>query len=367
MERRDIIQTKDLEYFQELDQELKLVPLTYDFTFKKVFKNNPIYMKEFIYTMLPFLNLENYKVRFLDSELTKEKKERKKTVDILISLDDKIYIDIEMNRSKFQNIYLRNLEYLKKLSTMLWKEGEDIQNLKEKKVIQINLNANEKEKAPDDIIASCGLLTGYIYDVNGLVFSKNLEENHYLYYNEGVRRKDVIWLTALTSKTFTELYKLISQVLEKSVALKFMEDVVDMSYHVRKKKGDLFCTYDLFRIVTEKFKMFCEENKYPGLIFTPITASPGYYYFRPTGIYKLDYVRRKTKFITKRECCGSYDEVIGVSPGYKDSGFFMQSDDFILSYNIAALTFSLNFTSFLFLSTIFDSVFIISSLDTISL
>ena len=229
MERRDIIQTKDLEYFQELDQKLKLVPLTYDFTFKKVFKNNPTYMKEFIYTMLPFLNLENYKVRFLDSELTKEKKERKKTVDILISLDDKIYIDIEMNRSKFQNIYLRNLEYLKKLSTMLWKEGEDIQNLKEKKVIQINLNANEKEKAPDDIIASCGLLTGYIYDVNGLVFSKNLEENHYLYYNEGVRRKDVIWLTALTSKTFTELYKLISQVLEKSVALKFMEDVVDMS------------------------------------------------------------------------------------------------------------------------------------------
>ena len=229
MERRDIIQTKDLEYFQELDQELKLVPLTYDFTFKKVFKNNPTYIKEFIYTMLPFLNLENYKVRFLDSELTKEKKERKKTVDILISLDDKIYIDIEMNRSKFQNIYLRNLEYLKKLSTMLWKQGEDIQNLKEKKVIQINLNANEKEKAPDDIIASCGLLTGYIYDVNGLVFSKNLEENHYLYYNEGVRRKDVIWLTALTSKTFTELYKLISQVLEKSVALKFMEDVVDMS------------------------------------------------------------------------------------------------------------------------------------------
>ena len=229
MERRDIIQTKDLEYFQELDQELKLVPLTYDFTFKKVFKNNPTYMKEFIYTMLPFLNLENYKVRFLDSELTKEKKERKKTVDILISLDDKIYIDIEMNRSKFQNIYLRNLEYLKKLSTMIWQQGEDIQNLKEKKVIQINLNANEKEKAPDDIIASCGLLTGYIYDVNGLVFSKNLEENHYLYYNEGVRRKDVIWLTALTSKTFTELYKLISQVLEKSVALKFMEDVVDMS------------------------------------------------------------------------------------------------------------------------------------------
>lgn len=271
MERRDIIQTKDLEYFQELDQELKLVPLTYDFTFKKVFKNNPTYMKEFIYTMLPFLNLENYKVRFLDSELTKEKKERKKTVDILISLDDKIYIDIEMNRSKFQNIYLRNLEYLKKLSTMLWKEGEDIQNLKEKKVIQINLNANEKEKAPDDIIASCGLLTGYIYDVNGLVFSKNLEENHYLYYNEGVRRKDVIWLTALTSKTFTELYKLISQVLEKSVALKFMEDVVDMSkdefilHEWEKDKFDeLVKTNELESAINEGKAIGFEDGKAAG-------------------------------------------------------------------------------------------------------
>lgn len=271
MERRDIIQTKDLEYFQELDQELKLVPLTYDFTFKKVFKNNPTYMKEFIYTMLPFLNLENYKVRFLDSELTKEKKERKKTVDILISLDDKIYIDIEMNRSKFQNIYLRNLEYLKKLSTMIWQQGEDIQNLKEKKVIQINLNANEKEKAPDDIIASCGLLTGYIYDVNGLVFSKNLEENHYLYYNEGVRRKDVIWLTALTSKTFTELYKLISQVLEKSVALKFMEDVVDMSkdefilHEWEKDKFDeLVKTNELESAINEGKAIGFEDGKAAG-------------------------------------------------------------------------------------------------------
>ena len=271
MERRDIIQTKDLEYFQELDQELKLVPLTYDFSFKKVFKNNPTYIKEFIYTMLPFLNLENYKVRFLDSELTKEKKERKKTVDILISLDDKIYIDIEMNRSKFQNIYLRNLEYLKKLSTMLWKEGEDIQNLKEKKVIQINLNANEKENTPDDIIASCGLLTGYIYDVNGLVFSKNLEENHYLYYNEGVRRKDVIWLTALTSKTFTELYKLISQVLEKSVALKFMEDVVDMSkdefilHEWEKDKFDeLVKTNELESAINEGKAIGFEDGKAAG-------------------------------------------------------------------------------------------------------
>ena len=64
--------------------------------------------------------------------------------------------------------------------------------------------------------------------------------------------------------------------------------------------------------------------------FTAITASPGFYHFRPNGIYRLDYARRETMFINKRDCCGSYDEVIGATPAYKEHGFVLPSDDFIL-------------------------------------
>ena len=36
--KESIIQIKDLEYFQKLDQKLNLVPLTYDFSLKKYLK-----------------------------------------------------------------------------------------------------------------------------------------------------------------------------------------------------------------------------------------------------------------------------------------------------------------------------------------
>lgn len=61
-----------------------------------------------------------------------------------------------------------------------------------------------------------------------------------------------------------------------------------MSYKIRKKKEDLFYTYDLFCIVTETFKRFCEENNYPDLTFIQITTSPGFYYFMPEGIFKVE-------------------------------------------------------------------------------
>lgn len=108
-----------------------------------------------------------------------------------------------------------------------------------------------------------------------------------------------------------------------------IEQIPDVMYKVCKKKGDVFCTYDGFTIVTEKFKQFCEDRKYPHLIFTPLVKSPGYYFFLPQDIYKLDYERRQVKFIDKRDCCGCYDEVIGATPGYKARGFSMPTDDFI--------------------------------------
>ena len=112
-----------------------------------------------------------------------------------------------------------------------------------------------------------------------------------------------------------------------------LEDIISMSYRIKKKKGDVFFTYDDFCIVTENFKRFCKENNYPDLTFTQITASPGYYHFRPEGIFKMDDERSKISFIKKRVCCGSYDEIICSRPCYKSPDFILQKDDFILRSN----------------------------------
>lgn len=65
------------------------------------------------------------------------------------------------------------------------------------------------------------------------------------------------------------------------------------------------------------------------MCFTKLTDSTGYYFFMPQDIYILDYIHRKTRFLNKRECCGSYDEIIGATPAYKLSSFSTESNDFI--------------------------------------
>ena len=79
----------------------------------------------------------------------------------------------------------------------------------------------------------------------------------------------------------------------------------------RKRTGDYWCTYDGFKIVSEKFKQFCELHKYPNLTFTPIRKSSGYYFFMTNEIIKMDYDRSGVKLLNKRECCDNYDVVLG--------------------------------------------------------
>lgn len=57
---------------------------------------------------------------------------------------------------------------------------------------------------------------------------KGLEKHRELYYS-GIKEEDVTWLTALTSKNFSELYKIISQVLPEEKLKRFMEGAVGMS------------------------------------------------------------------------------------------------------------------------------------------
>ena len=94
------------------------------------------------------------------------------------------------------------------------------------------------------------------------------------------------------------------------------------------KNFDIGWTYDNYCIVSERFKDFCEKEGYPNLVFISL-KSKGMYYFEPQIICNLDYKRYGTRFINKRECCGCYDEVIGM-PRMVSSEFKPESDDFIM-------------------------------------
>ena len=183
----------DKTYFEKLDQEIKLIPLSYDKAFKMTFKYNLDILKDFLSVVIPLNITKEDKISLLDSELPIEKKnEYQKTVDILIVINEKIFIDIEMNRSKFKNVIERNIEYRNKLSNIIFEKGTSIKDLKEKYLYQLNLNAHPNEEVLDDIIVSYGLKTHKIYLSNDCIILKGLERYRDLYYNEGVKSKDVI-------------------------------------------------------------------------------------------------------------------------------------------------------------------------------
>ena len=241
----------ETEYFEQLDEKLTLIPLTYDKAFKRIFRTNLDILKDFLKDVIPLDIDKECNIRLMDGELPKENmKEKGKIIDIYVVLDRKIYVDIEMNKSKFETVLQRNIKYKDKLSSMLPESNEDYKKLTSKKLYQLNLNAYPYEKILDDIIVLYGLKTHHIYSSDECMVIKSLERYRDLYYNKGNKEKDVIWLTILTSRTFTELYELSRQILSKEKVKKLMEAAISMSkdgfilHEWQKDKFDALVKYN---------------------------------------------------------------------------------------------------------------------------
>ena len=219
-----------IEHLENLDQTLSLIPLNYDRAFKSVFKINLDILKDFLKVTIPININDNDSINLLDSEIpVTSKNEYKRTVDILVVINNKIFIDVEMNKSKFEYVSERNFSYGDIISTRVIETGEDINNLKYKYVYQLNLNESPYEDILEDDIVLYGLKSHKIYNSNRHTLTKSLELYRNLYYNEGDRSKEVIWYTMLTARTFSELYELARQVLDEDKVQKLMEAVINMS------------------------------------------------------------------------------------------------------------------------------------------
>ena len=219
-----------IEHLENLDQTLSLIPLNYDRAFKSVFKINLDILKDFLKVTIPININDNDSINLLDSEIpVTSKNEYKRTVDILVVINNKIFIDVEMNKSKFEYVSERNFSYGDIISTRVIEMGEDINNLKYKYVYQLNLNESPYEDILEDDIVLYGLKSHKIYNSNRHTLTKSLELYRNLYYNEGDRSKEVIWYTMLTARTFSELYELARQVLDEDKVQKLMEAVINMS------------------------------------------------------------------------------------------------------------------------------------------
>lgn len=84
-------------------EEIPFIPLTFDFIFKRIFTQNQNLLKKFLISVLNLdMDPNNTNIIIENSELTKTiRKEYHKTVDILVALNNKITIDVELNSSSY--------------------------------------------------------------------------------------------------------------------------------------------------------------------------------------------------------------------------------------------------------------------------
>jgi len=163
-----------------------MVPLTLDFMFKNIFTDDLDILKEFLILETGLrLNPDNIKITILNGELPKENyKEYKKTVDIYISLNDKICIDVELNNGPFNEVTsLRNELYASKLFSMMLEKGEKARKLKNKHFIQLNLNTKDLTvERGDDVLVTYGLKSKMVYIKNKKTILKYLAFYREKYY-----------------------------------------------------------------------------------------------------------------------------------------------------------------------------------------
>ena len=248
------------EYLKKLDQKLELIPLSYDIAFKSTFKTNLNLLKHILNATLPIEISKEDKINLLDSEMPIiNKKEHEQIVDIFVVINKNIFIDIEMNRSKFENVFERNDKYKNRISNIIFEKGESLKELKTKHIYQLNLNASPYEEILEDTIVMYGLKTKKIYLSSESVITKSLERYRDLYYN-GIRNEEVIWLTMLTARSFSELYELASEILDEKELKKLMEASINMSkdgfviHAWQKEKMDALVKYNEIEEATKKGK-----------------------------------------------------------------------------------------------------------------
>ena len=145
------IKLKDYYKMQDIvkldEEKVPLIAITMDKMFKAIFIDNKNLLKKFILSQLP-LDLEEDEVnlQIINSEIPVSNiKEYRKTVDIIVSLNDNIFVNLEVNRQSFNKIKNRNYLYKNSMINQTLKSGDSLKKLDNIYYYQINLNVKDKK------------------------------------------------------------------------------------------------------------------------------------------------------------------------------------------------------------------------------
>ena len=208
---------------EELDERIEMQSLTHDIMLKNLFERNEYLLRRFLISVL-HLNIRpnECKVHFLNKEIPVTNcYEYKKALDFNVSINDHIFVNIELNKSVSH--YLETKQVLKR--------GQSIKDIVKYTNIQLNLNAYDKSNnLGEDIIVPYSIKTDSIYVDNDVIYLEYLDYYYHLYYNENIKKEESdYWLAMLMAKNFTELNDILSQFLSDNLRKKIVNDVYHLS------------------------------------------------------------------------------------------------------------------------------------------
>ena len=216
-----------------IDREITFIPLTSDIMFKSVMRKNPdIFSSFLIKTMDIDISVDDNVLYLRDKELIKGNiKEKGKTFDFIVNIGKNLLIDVEVNRSQYSVVKTRNDFYLERLDIMQVEVNDSYDKIKDKKLYQLNLNANlNEEKINKRLLVEYDVTNKEVYDDRKRKYIINLVNYKNMFYNNREKMtKEEIFMAGLMSNNYVELYEIMSLVLPNNSLESFMESVIDMT------------------------------------------------------------------------------------------------------------------------------------------
>ena len=230
LDKKGLEKNKRLNRVIPEDKKMSMIPLTFDYMFKSLFIRRQDFLKDFLMEVLKKdlgKKDKDIVISILNNETIKDNyNEFKKIADVFLKLNDDILLSIEVNRVKYEYRKTRNDRYIGKLIDSQVSKESDYRDLFYKKIIQLNINALEKNKiCSEREIVQYDKITKKIICENPKVYVKYIENYRELYYN-GDRKRETIWFAFFSTRTYVEAYNILLELYDEKKAQILMEEVI---------------------------------------------------------------------------------------------------------------------------------------------
>ena len=230
LDKKGLEKNKSLNRAIPEDKKMSMIPLTFDYMFKSLFIRRQDFLKDFLMEVLKKdlgKKDKDIVISILNNETIKDNyNEFKKIADVFLKLNDDILLSIEVNRVKYEYRKTRNDRYIGKLIDSQVSKESDYSDLFYKKIIQLNINALEKNKiCSEREIVQYDKITKKIICENPKVYIKYIENYRELYYN-GDRKRETIWFAFFSTRTYVEAYNILLELYDEKKAQILMEEVI---------------------------------------------------------------------------------------------------------------------------------------------